>query len=356
MRLGRLLVLVVAVPCVGHAAVGRAAPEGANIEIVSIDLAGRQVNLTHDAAADLSPAVAHDGRIAFVSTRGDGADLYVMENDGSDVRRLTDHSGVVWDDALDRSQAAWSPRGDKIAFDGFSGAIQPGCLQHCAVWGVLTIGSDGSGLRQVAARARAPAWSPDGRRLAYESDIDAYGLAASVTVSRVDGSGSVRIPAVNNSSEVGPVWSSRGELAFQASSTDGAAMWIYVVNAERHRKRRLARGQNPSWSPDGRRLAFIDDYKLMTIGSDGKGKRRLSRKGEFVIGVAWSPKAGVLGYVAGTKRGAHGGLPSHFRVETVSADGKRVHVLRREPAASWIWGGPVWTRDGKRIVVSVETR
>src|SRR5437763_2736010 len=215
----------------GSAAIGHAASENVNIEIVAINLAGRQVNLTHDPAADLSPAVSRDGRIAFVSTRGrNGADLYVMEDDGSNVRKLTtsvtDHSGVVWDDALDMTQASWSPHSDRIAFDGFSGAAPPGCLHNCAVWGVLTIGSDGSGLKEAAVRAKAPAWSPDGGRLAYESDIDADGLAGSVTVTRLDGSGSVRVGAINHASDVGPAWSPSGrELAFQASQMDGAPSW-----------------------------------------------------------------------------------------------------------------------------------
>jgi Tol biopolymer transport system component len=71
-------------------------------------------------------------------------------------------------------------------------------------------------------------------------------------------------------------------------------------------------------------------------------------------GAAWSPKGGTLGFVAGTTADRYGGLPRNLRVETVSADGKRVDVLARETAGSLIWGGPVWTRDGKRILVAVE--
>jgi hypothetical protein len=42
------------------------------------------------------------------------------------------------------------------------------------------------------------------------------------------------------------------------------------------------------------------------------------------------------------------------RVETVSSDGKQVHVLARERPATLIWGNPVWTADGKRILVAIE--
>jgi hypothetical protein len=40
----------------------------------------------------------------------------------------------------------------------------------------------------------------------------------------------------------------------------------------------------------------------------------------------------------------------------VSADGRRLRVLAREPASSMIWASPVWMRDGKRILVAVERR
>jgi hypothetical protein len=45
-----------------------------------------------------------------------------MDGDGRNVRRLTngpvDHSGVAWSEALDTSEASWSPGGAKVAFDG----------------------------------------------------------------------------------------------------------------------------------------------------------------------------------------------------------------------------------------------
>lgn len=362
----RLLLLAVALPLLAPADLGRGASKQFNFDIVAINLAGRQTYLTQDPGVDVSPAVARDGRIVFVSTRGGlgGADLYVTDSDGRNVRRLTngavDHSGVASGEDLEFSQASWSPRGERIAFDGKYGIGDPNCPQHCVNWDVLVIGSDGTGLKRIALGARAPAWSPDGRRLAYESSIDSYFEARSVTITRLDGSGSVQVNAINGESNVGPVWSPSGrDVAFQARPTEASRSWIYIVRADGRRKRRLAAGHNPTWSPDGRRLAFIDDYKLITIGRDGKAKRRLSRKGEFVVGAAWSPKGGRLAYVAGTKADPYGGAPRNPRVETVNADGKRVHVLVRGRPASRIWGnpqgGPVWTPNGKRILVAVES-
>lgn len=354
----RSLILGVALALFAPVDLGRAANAQYNIEIVAIDLAGRQANLTQDPALDVAPAVASDGRIAFFSSRDGSGDLYVMHGAGGNARRLTDgavdNSGVALAEDLAWSQASWSPYGDKVAFDGKYMAIGPPCAQHCEGWDVLVIGADGSGLAQVALDARAPAWSPDGRSLAYESDYDAYdGSARSVTILHLDGSGSVRVKAFNTEGDVGPVWSKHGgKLAFQARPAVNSPTSIYTVRADGSGVRRLARGHNPTWSHDGRRLAFVDDHRLFAINTDGTHTRKLSRTGEFVVDAAWSPTGGTLAYVAGTKP-APGGA-AHLRVETVSADGKRVHVLARQSAATLIWGSPVWTPDGKRILVAIE--
>src|SRR5262245_52587391 len=297
----RLLPLGVVLALFVPSGLGHATSAENNTEIVAIDLAGRQTNLTQNPAFDVNPAVARDGRIAFFSTRDGSGDLYVMGSDGRDVRRLTngaiDRSGIEFGDDLEWSQASWSPHDDRVAFDGKYMAVGPTCEQHCADWDVLVVGSEGDGLKQVALRARAPAWSPGGRLLAYESSVDGYYEAEGVATSRPDGSMPVETKAVNAESSTGPVWSPRGgEIAFQAAR--GARTWIYLAGANSTRKRPLAPGHTPTWSPNGRRLAFVDNCTLMTINKDGTGRRRLSRNGESVTAAAWSPKGTTLAYLA----------------------------------------------------------
>src|SRR5437667_12050855 len=94
-RMYRLLILAVALPFLGNADLGRAAGKQFDVEIVAIDLAGRQTNLTQNPAWDSAPAVSRDGRIVFLSTRDGEAELYVMGGDGRNVRKLTTGHDVV---------------------------------------------------------------------------------------------------------------------------------------------------------------------------------------------------------------------------------------------------------------------
>jgi Tol biopolymer transport system component len=121
--------------------------------IFSVDLDGsRLVRLTHDPTHDLfAPAWSPDHRrIAYVHDRA----VYVMDANGRGTRRITT-SGPGEGPAID---PAWSPDGTRIAY---------------ADWAhIHTVRAAGGGLRTVTAgpgTVHEPAWSPDGRFLAYTS-------------------------------------------------------------------------------------------------------------------------------------------------------------------------------------------
>jgi Tol biopolymer transport system component len=365
---GRELVAVAAVSLVlvgGSAGRGESLPD---VEILSIDLGGRQTNLTKNPALDTSPAIAPDGRIAFVSTRDGSPDLYVMDGDGSDVRRLTsgpftvtgkleDEDSVTCCDWGGDTQLSWSPSGRRLAFDAANRYVPPSCFRNCVTWDAYVIRDDGSDLRLVAPGGRAPSWSPDGRSLAYLSGVDPFGVATELTIRRLDGS-RVRSFAVRNSmSEVGPAWSPRGdEIAFQGRGGQTKPLMVGVARADGTRRRWLKEGRRPAWSPSGRRIAYVGradglDFRLLTVSSSGGPKRRLAHPAFDVWAVAWSPSGRELAFVAKWRRP---GGPVEVRTITPGSRSAWGRLLTRLPAGTRLWAGPRWSPDGRRIVVAVQ--
>src|SRR3546814_8369005 len=82
-----------------------------NTEVFTVDLrTRRQTRLTNHPAIDTSPSFSPDSReITFNSDRGGSPQIYVMNRDGSNVRRISRGQGYYY-------TPVWSPRGDLIAF------------------------------------------------------------------------------------------------------------------------------------------------------------------------------------------------------------------------------------------------
>jgi len=119
-----------------------------------MDLRSRQrTRLTNHPAIDTGPSYSPDGqRITFESDRGGSQQIYVMNADGSALRRISFGEGRY-------GTPVWSPRGDLIAFTRQGG-------------GRFSIGvmrPDGSGERILteAYLDEAPTWSPNGRVIMF---------------------------------------------------------------------------------------------------------------------------------------------------------------------------------------------
>lgn len=229
------------------------------------------VNLTRHPGGDFNPAFSPDGRqIAFASDR-DGyrmSELYLMQTDGSEVRRLTHSPG--WD-----GSPAWSRDGESIFFYS----------QREAGAGIYRMRADGFGQQQVATGpALSPAVSPEGR-LAFAARQDGRWLIVSVAA---DGSdrryesdrqreywapafdpGSGRL-LCHGSGEVEPVPS----LGSPVPGPFLADNRLQVQLPDRLLELWAIRGAFPAFDPTGARLVFSEHFERLILSLlDGSGQQ-----------------------------------------------------------------------------------
>jgi Tol biopolymer transport system component len=208
-----------------------------DIYVINVDGTGL-TNLTNHPEFDgWRPAWSPDGsQIAFFSTRDDpiNDEVYVMDADGSNVRRLTDNPA-------DDANMTWSPDGTRIAWE----TNREGDFD---IWIMNADGSNPTGLTVDPADDEWPAWSPDGTKIAFDTFRDGN---SEIYVINVDGTGLTNLtndPGFDSAA----AWSKDGsQIAF--ISDRGGAVDIWVMDADGSDPVNLTNdGWSdffPSWSP-----------------------------------------------------------------------------------------------------------
>ena len=162
-----------------------------NPEIYVLTLAtGTLRRLTRHAGIDTEPTWSPTGRqIAFVSNRNGSPHIFVMDAEGANVRQLTFGST--------HTQPRWSPKGDLIVFTAREG--------NHDVWAVATDGSNPRRLTAGPGDNQGPAWAPDGRHLAFQSNrLGSWQIFAMLA------DGSQQAPVTRGAAErTSPSWSPR---------------------------------------------------------------------------------------------------------------------------------------------------
>lgn len=235
-----------------------------NTEIYKMNPDGSEVRrLTYKVdVEDRDPRISPDGtRIAFTTNRDGNFEIYVMNMDGSSPTRLTRNPGYD-------VNPSWSPDGRSIVFA--REIVIGGHIDYRFV----IINADGTGERPIAgARVlRTPAWSPDGRYIALVNYPDLR--LPQIYLMNVDGSGLRRL-TTTGLSDFEPDWSPDGRQIVFTRDVD-----IWVMNADGSAQRRICAGRNPAWSRDGRKIVFVRgpdaSTQIYTMNSDGSSQTRIS--------------------------------------------------------------------------------
>ena len=229
------------------------------------------------------------------------------------------HQRLVRGDACNCNfDPAWSPDGKRIAF--ISGDMC--CSENDARSDVYVMNADGSGRRQVTTDRREKlgvAWSPDGARLAFGYYDDKF--VPRIAIVKADGTGRHDVAVGQD-----PSWSPDGTQLVFARGSD-----IYVASSDGTSSRRLAAGWTPTWSPDGARIAYENArFALATIKPDGTDIHVL---GGDLRQPAWSPDGSRI--AAAGRRG----------IAIVDSSGRRSEVVATVPGD----GHPSWSPTGTAI-------
>ena len=214
----------------------------------------RVVNLADGVETDLGngidPAWSPDGtEIAFSSNRSGDYELYVMDADGSDVRRLTNSTGPDW-------QPTWAPDGTQLAFVSTRGGDQGRIWRVAATGGapVFVAGPPPDHGGDLA----TPRWSPDGTTIAY---------AAGAQILTVPVMGGTPSELTRSSANQGLDWQA-------TSGTAGVC------------------GGAPGESPDNSPLALIGPPDDALLTAPPSLSWRVGAKDHAVTAFVWQPDSG----------------------------------------------------------------
>jgi TolB protein len=169
--------------------------------------------------------------------------------------------------------------------------------------------ADGSGITRLTFDLAAdfdPAWSPDGKQIAFRSQRDGND---EIYVMRADGSQQQNI-TLDPAGDWSPAWSPDGRrIAFSSQRGDDALRSIYVINVDGTGLVNLTQdkseGEYPAWSPDGARIAFSCyqggrdatlDYDICLMNADGSGQVNLTRNPAYDMYPTWSPDGRRLAF------------------------------------------------------------
>ncbi|MFJ6623668.1 hypothetical protein ACIQOW_39630 [Kitasatospora sp. NPDC091335] len=275
-------------------------------------------------------AAAHNGLIvsrAYTDAARTGSAIVTLSPDGGDQRQVTQPPARTFDDRPD-----WSPDGTTIAFDRTD--PQTGTAR---LWTVPTTGGtehqvsqlcDGGTADCANEDERAPAFSPDGKQVAFSRSWGA-----------LDPSGNHQIQY--------------SDLYLMSPEGTDVQRLTFLTNDKPY----SGTVSNPSWSPDGRQLSF--EYRtsgtgqpagsraIYVVSADGTGLRQLTpwelRAGDRAD---WSPDGTQIlftTYPAGPDNAPGGGI------YTVHPDGTAIGALTPAPSDAY-YGTAAYAPDGKSIV------
>ncbi len=294
--------------------------------------------------------VEAQAQIAFVSQRDGNPEIYVMDADGGNQQRLTNNPAKDWD-------PSWSPDGKQIAFVSDRDE-HPHFVPGRFSYEIYVMDADGGNPRRLTnnpANDRGPAWSPDGKRIAFMSMRDGHirDFAPTYEIYVTDADGGNPQNLTNNPSDDRyPSWSPDGKRIVFVSERPGhfrgdvgITTEIYVMDADGGNQQRLSENRQtdwfPSWSPDGERIVYAADrkgdfenFEIYVMDADGGNQQKLTNHRDYDWKPSWSPDGKRVAFMSERDGNAE--------IYVMDADGGNQQRLtnNREGDSSPAWFNP----------------
>jgi Tol biopolymer transport system component len=226
------------------------------------------------------------GAIAFHSNLDGDLEIFVMNADGSRVTQLTHNTDH-------EIEPMWSPDGRRIAFN----SSRPGAFETVEIF---VMNADGTGITRLTNNAFidfGPIWSPDGKQIAFTSNRDGD---EEIFVMKADGTSVRQLTHNDGVTDVPTGWSPNGRQILFRSDRDGDSD-LYVMNVDGSGVTQLTddpasdEGDHAGWSPDGTRIVFSSrrdggDLDIFIMNANGSGVTQLTTNdGVEDDDPAWSP-------------------------------------------------------------------
>ena len=333
--------------CLVKTPVGLKCPEHAEaVPIPEVKLPRSQKNLV---VVALAAVAVVGGAVALIASLGgkEGADstgpapiglpspdkirtpqVAIMDADGGNKRLLTNRP-LAFDAA-----PAWSPDGARIAFESLLDGKR-------SIW---VMQSNGEGIRRLTEGTgtdSSPAWSPDGGRIAFMSDRDGN---SEIYVMNGDGSAPRRL-TTQPGHDGYPAWSPDGSrLAFVSDRDGGPKIWTMAADGTAATRflDLPAAPARPAYSRDGKRIVFSTDRDgspdIYAANLDGGGLTKLAATPSAEGEPAVSPTGTEIAFASDRD-----GTPSIY---VMAADGTGVRKLTTGPRGFT----PAWSPDGRSIL------